>query len=195
MRSMEDSEQNVATVVYRAGTKDGPSFDSDKTIDEDWLVTNPKLYFPLDQDLSELCKKRLEGIVLWQTDMSTLSKDFTCCSKYDGVIQVKLNWEKTTVPPCDGGFSLMELSSLVQAVIVYMKDHFPITPEELNFHAELKAASQWYWLNDRKEPSALKKVPAHDCRLKIAVRDTLGTWEKEEKDLREKLQSTEGTEV
>ena len=87
----------------------------------------------------------------------------------------------------------MELSPLVQAVIVYMKDHFPSTPEELNFHAELKAASQWYWLNDRKEPSALKKVPAHDCRLKIAVRDTLGTWEKEEKDLREKLQSTEGS--
>ena len=87
----------------------------------------------------------------------------------------------------------MELSPLVQAVIVYMKDHFPTTPEELNFHAELKAASQWYWLNDRKEPSALKKAPAHDCRLKIAVRDTLGTWEKEEKDLREKLQSTEGS--
>ena len=57
----------------------------------DWLVTNPKLYFPLDQDLSELCKKRLEEIVLWKTDMSTLSKDFTCCRKYDGVIQVKLN--------------------------------------------------------------------------------------------------------
>ena len=87
----------------------------------------------------------------------------------------------------------MELSPLVQAVIVYMKDHFPTTPEELNFHAELKAASKWYWLNNKKEPSTLKKVPAHDCRLKIAVRDTLGTWEKEEKDLREKLQKTEGS--
>ena len=29
---MEDSQQK--TIVYRAGTKDGPSFDSDKTIDE-----------------------------------------------------------------------------------------------------------------------------------------------------------------
>ena len=57
----------------------------------DWLVTNPKLYFPLDQDLSELCKKRLEGIFLWRADMSTLSKDFKCCRKFDGVIQVKLN--------------------------------------------------------------------------------------------------------
>ena len=31
---MEGSEQNVATIVYRAGTKDGPSFGSDKTVDE-----------------------------------------------------------------------------------------------------------------------------------------------------------------
>jgi len=108
-------------------------------------------------------------------------------------MQARLKWEKTAVPPCDGGFSLMELSPLVQAVIVYMKDHFPTTPEELTFHAELKAASQWYWLNNKKEPSALKKVPAHDWRLKIAVRDTLGTWEKEEKDLREKLERTEGS--
>ena len=87
----------------------------------------------------------------------------------------------------------MELSPLVQAVIVYMKDHFPTTSEELNFHAELKAASQWYWLNDKKEPSALKKVPAHDCRLKIAFKDTLGTWEKERKDLQKKLERTEGS--
>ena len=34
MRSMEDSEQNVATIVYRAGTEDGPSFDSDKAVNE-----------------------------------------------------------------------------------------------------------------------------------------------------------------
>ena len=87
----------------------------------------------------------------------------------------------------------MEVSALVQAVIVYMKDHFPTTPEELNFHAELKAASQWYWLNENKEPSTLKKVPTDDCRLKIAVRETLETWEKEEKDLQEKLQRTEGS--
>ena len=38
MRSMEASQQNVATTVYRAGTKDGPSFDSDKTVDEGNVV-------------------------------------------------------------------------------------------------------------------------------------------------------------
>ena len=83
----------------------------------------------------------------------------------------------------------MDLSPLVQAVIVYMKDHYPTTPRELNFHAELKAASQWYWLEEKDDSSALKEVPAYDCRLKIAVRETLKTWEEEEKGLQAKLQS------
>ena len=54
-----------------------------------WLVTNPKLYFPLGQDLSESCKKRLEGIVLWEADVSTLGEGLTY--PYDGVIKVELN--------------------------------------------------------------------------------------------------------
>ena len=54
-----------------------------------WLVTNPKLYFPLGQDLSESCKKRLEGIVLWEGDVSTLGDGLTY--PYDGVIKVELN--------------------------------------------------------------------------------------------------------
>ncbi|XP_074638191.1 uncharacterized protein LOC141896756 isoform X2 [Acropora palmata] len=209
-RSMEDcSQQKIATIVYRAGTKDGPSFDSDENINEGWLVTNPELYFPLDQDqLPESCKERLEGIFLWEADVSTLGEGLT--SPYDGVIKVELNdsnykytpkeiktflkslkWQKTTVPQCSGGLSLMDLSPLVQAVIVYMKDHYPTTPEELNFHAELKAASQWYWLKDNGNTSALKKVPADDCRLKIAVRETLKTWEKEKEDLKAKPQRTD----
>lgn len=78
---------------------------------------------------------------------------------------------------------------MVQAVVVYMKDHYPTTPEELNFHAELKAASKWYWLKDNGNSLALKEVPSDDWRLKIAVRQTLQTWEKEEKDLESKLQA------
>ena len=55
-----------------------------------WLVTNPKLYFPLDQDqLPESCKERLEGIFLWEADVSTLGEGYT--SPYDGVIKVELN--------------------------------------------------------------------------------------------------------
>ena len=76
----------------------------------------------------------------------------------------------------------MDCSLLVQAVIVYMKDHYPTTPEELNFHAELKAASQWCCSDDYKH-LVLKKVPVGDCRLKIAATETLKTWEKMEKDL------------
>ena len=76
----------------------------------------------------------------------------------------------------------MDLSPLVQAVIVYMKDHYPTTPQELNFHAELKAASQWCWSDDYHK-LVVKKVPVDDCRLKIAATATLRTWEKVEKDL------------
>ena len=56
-----------------------------------WLVTNPKLYFPLGQDLPQPCKKRLEGISLWEADVSTLRKGLTYDPKYDGVIKVELN--------------------------------------------------------------------------------------------------------
>ena len=41
-----------------------------------WLVTNPELYFPLGQDLPNSCKERLQGVHLWQTEVSTSSKDF-----------------------------------------------------------------------------------------------------------------------
>ena len=85
----------------------------------------------------------------------------------------------------------MDLSPMVQAVIVYMKDHYPTTPKELNFHAELKAVSQWHWLEDKGNGTGLKEVPADDCRLKIAVRETLKTWEKEKEDLEAKSQRTE----
>lgn len=53
------------------------------------LVRNPKLYFPLGQDLSELCKKRLEGIFLWEADVSTLGEGFTYQKLHDGVIKVE----------------------------------------------------------------------------------------------------------
>ena len=49
VRSMEDGQQKFATIVYRAGTKDGPSFDSDKTIDEG------KVYLLIHQSYTILC--------------------------------------------------------------------------------------------------------------------------------------------
>ena len=58
-----------------------------------WLVTCPKLFFPLGQDLPISRQKHLEEICLWWTDVSNLSNDFkwyrNC--ECDGVIQIKLN--------------------------------------------------------------------------------------------------------
>ena len=79
----------------------------------------------------------------------------------------------------------MNCSPLVQAVMVYMKDHSPITPEELNFHAELKAASQWSCSDDYKQ-LVLKKAPDGDCRLKIAVKTALVTWGEMVNDLQKR---------
>ena len=76
----------------------------------------------------------------------------------------------------------MNVSPLVQAVIVYMKDHSPINDKELNFHAELKAASQWCWSDDYNQ-LVMKKVPIDDCRLRLAATETLKTWKKMEKEL------------
>ena len=75
----------------------------------------------------------------------------------------------------------MNRSPLVQAVVVYMIDHFPTTPEELNFHAELKAASHWCWSDDYSQ-LVLKEV-LDNCQLKIAVTETRKTWKKDETEL------------
>ncbi|XP_067031675.1 uncharacterized protein, partial [Acropora muricata] len=216
-----DSQQKSATViiVFRAGTKHGPSFNlKDKSINEVWLVKDPRLYFPLNQEIpqSTRCQKgkSLENICLWETDIANLRKNFILKVKFDAVCQVELKdstnanyvlkggkiqeiqrwlesfkseWRETTVPKCKGGLSLMNLSPLVQAVVVYMVDHFPTTPEELNFHAELKAASQWCWSDDYHQ-LVRKEVPADDCRLKLAASETLKAWEKEEKQLQKVMQ-------
>ena len=76
----------------------------------------------------------------------------------------------------------MNRSPLVQAVVEYMGDNYPTTPEELNFHAELKAASYWCWLDDYSQ-LVRKEVSIDNCQLKIAVTETLKSWKKEEKEL------------
>ncbi|XP_044174434.1 uncharacterized protein LOC114951338 isoform X2 [Acropora millepora] len=206
MKAMAQIQKKFPSVVYRAGTQQGPSFDFEDKIDED-----PRLYFPLNQDVSQSARgqkgKTLENVCLWRADTTNLKKYFTLKEKFDGICQVELKdstnancalkeekiqeiqrclksfeWRKTTVPRCNGGFSLMNVSPMVQAVIVYMRDHCPKTPKDLNFHAELKAASQWCWSDDYKQ-LVMKKVPVGDCRLKIAAKETLQTWEKKERDL------------
>ena len=70
----------------------------------------------------------------------------------------------------------MDVSTLVQAVIIYMKDHYPTTPEEFNFQAELKAACHWHWKDDERP---LESGPHDDCRVKIAAKKTFRKWVKE----------------
>ena len=76
----------------------------------------------------------------------------------------------------------MNLSPLVSVVVEYMVDHFPTTPEELNFHAELKASSHWCWSDDYSQ-LVRKEVSVDNCQLKIAVTEILKTWKKEETEL------------
>ena len=86
--------------------------------------------------------------------------------------------------------SLMDFGTLVTAVLVYMKNHYPNTPDEFNFQAELKAASHWYWhpeseqspydkeenfLSETKYPEPVLG-PYKDLRVKIAALETCRKW-------------------
>ena len=83
----------------------------------------------------------------------------------------------------------MDFSTLVRAVMVYMKDHYPTTPDEYNFQAELKAASHWFWYPKSNEnpgheeeactsikPPELVSGPHKDNRVKIAALETCRKW-------------------
>ena len=84
--------------------------------------------------------------------------------------------------------SLMDFSLLVRAIMVYMKDHYPTTPDEYNFQAELKVASHWYWYPKNNKNSGHKEDytsiklpelvsgPHKDNRVKIAALETCKKW-------------------
>ena len=77
----------------------------------------------------------------------------------------------------------MDFNTLERAVLVYMKDHYPTTPDEYNFQAELKAASHWYWYPKSNKspghdctPIKLEVGPHKDNRVKIAALETCRKW-------------------
>ena len=84
----------------------------------------------------------------------------------------------------------MDFDTLVTAVLIYMKNHYPTTPDEFNFQAELKAASHWYWHPESeqspydKEENFLSETkypepalgPHKDLRVKIAALETCRKW-------------------
>ena len=89
-----------------------------------------------------------------------------------------LSWEKSSVPQCQPGLSMMEINVIDQAVLHFLIDNPPITPEDFNFHAELKAASQWRWPND-DEPMKRASGPHDDWRLKKVAAIALKSWKEE----------------
>ena len=100
-----------------------------------------------------------------------------------------LDWKEIKLKTCDGGMSRMDFSTLVRAVLVYMKDHYPTTPDEYNFLAELKAASHWFWYPKSNKnpgheeeactsikPPELVSGPHKNNRMKIAALETCRKW-------------------
>lgn len=86
--------------------------------------------------------------------------------------------------------SLLDCNSLVQAIVEYMKDNYPITPEEFNFQAELKVVSHWHWFEGKESPRR-KPGPRDDFRIKRAVKKTLQKWCRDVRDQESASQSSE----
>lgn len=69
----------------------------------------------------------------------------------------------------------MNFSTLVGAVLEYLKDNHPTTPEECNFQAELKAASHWHWYKDN-ERTQFVSGPFVDEQLRKVAKVALRSW-------------------
>ena len=86
-----------------------------------------------------------------------------------------MNWTRSTVPRCERGMSLMNFSVLARAVLKYLHDNCPVTPEKLNFQAELKAASHWHWFKENEQIQFVSG-PFDDMQLKKVAAITLRSW-------------------
>jgi len=184
--------------LYRAGTDESPLFQvlNNKV----WLITDPRLYYPPDQDQPRRSTRATPVACLWVTSRSSIP-DTLITEKHPNlkeIVLVKLKetpkkkdcegklkkllgsitWTQTSVPPSyPRGMTRMNVSVLVHAVLEYLKDHRPTTPQESNFQAELKAASHWYWF---KENERMQFVSRHfdDVQLKKIAKLALERWTK-----------------
>ena len=73
---------------------------------------------------------------------------------------------------------MMEICVIDQAVLHFLIHNPPSTPEDFNFHAELKAASEWCWPKD-DEPMKRAPGPHDDWRLKKVAAIALKNWKEE----------------
>ena len=67
------------------------------------LVNDPKLYFPLNQDIPQSTRdqetKSLETVCLWETGIANLRKYFVPKEKFDGVCQFELKISYVSLLP------------------------------------------------------------------------------------------------
>ena len=82
--------------------------------------------------------------------------------------------------------SFIDFGPLLQAIVEYMKDNYPSTPEEFNFQAELKVVSHWHWPDDEE---VVRRTPGFcdDFRIKKAAKATFHKWCKDLRDLQSKI--------
>lgn len=82
------------------------------------------------------------------------------------------------MPQCEPGLSMMDIQVVNQAVLHFLIDNPPTTPEDFNFQAELKAASHWHWPK-YDEPLKLVSGPHDDLRVKMVAVRALKSWKEE----------------
>ena len=82
------------------------------------------------------------------------------------------------MPQCEPGLSMMDIQVVNQAVLHFLIDNPPTTPEHFNFQAELKAASHWHWPK-YDEPLNLVSGPHDDLRVKMVAARALKSWKEE----------------
>lgn len=186
--------------MYRAGTNGNPPSGLEQK-SEVWLLKDPRLYYPLHQDKNAKTqdhrqrKGGSDNVSLWRAviDPSKLHLQVEDHPKFKDVCLVTLGpviaslpWEKAEVPECHGGMSFIDFGPLLQAIVEYMKDNYPSTPEEFNFQAELKVVSHWHWPDDEE---VVRRTPGFcdDFRIKKAVKATLHKWCKDLRDLQSKI--------
>ncbi|XP_022810607.1 uncharacterized protein LOC111347645 isoform X2 [Stylophora pistillata] len=188
-----------AQTLYRAGTDKGPSFEVIND-NEVWLLRNPALYYPLDQE-QHRPSNRANPVVevrLWKTFVA-LFPDTLMVEPHpslEDVVVVKLKetqdirniasslnetllkslpWKPSKMPICKRGVPIMNVNFLARAVSMYLKDNSPVTPEEYNFQAELKAASHWRFLNENEQIKFVSGPYDYE-QVKVAAAFALRRW-------------------
>lgn len=210
----EDEELQWTQAMYRAGTEKGPSFEASNN--EVWLLRSPALFYPLDQNQARPSTRASSIVCLWKT-FSAIAPDSLSAESHPSlrdVIVTKLKgevkesgdeaeklkkllrsmtWIKITVPACERGMSQMNVNVLVHAVLKYLHASNPVTPEDFNFRAELKAASHWYWFK-KEEDMKFVMGPFDDIRVKTVALIYLYGWLNELDELRSKAEISKNEE-